>query len=89
MLSLRACIAIVLLAILSMYLAERVGFAIAHSSSLLSLAVALSPGILVTIFGWQGDDWFLDVLAVGLNFLYYSGIAMLVRRYLFSPKSPR
>lgn len=89
MLSLRASVLIALLAILSMYLVERFGFAIAHSTSLFGLAVAISPGILLAFFGWAGGEWFPAVLAVGLNFFYYSGIALLMRRFLFSHQAAR
>ena len=89
MLNLRASVLIALLAILSMYLVERFGFAIAHSASLFGLAAAISPGILLAFFGRAGGEWFLAILAVGLNFLYYSGIALLMRRFLFSHQGAR
>lgn len=81
MLNLRTLVVLIVLAGLAAYGVEAYGFAIAHSVSLLVLAVLVAPGTLLAFFDWETSNYWLPVsLSFILNTAYYFVLLLVYRR---------
>lgn len=76
MLNIRTCALLVACAVLTTYLVEQAGFAIAHSVPLFLLAAFLSPGLFSAFFKIVPSGWPTILLACAITTAYYFCIAL-------------
>lgn len=79
-LNMRTLIIVFVFAVLATFAVEHFGFAIAHSTAALFLAVLMAPGLLLAFFNWgDSSESMLMILATFINGVYYYFLAWLIR----------